>query len=88
MSRIQINCLQAVGSELFESSESFVTELEATEAHAIYGGGKSSRKRSGRGSRKKSGRGSRGRSGRGSSSGRGFRGNTIVIVPFPFFSYH
>jgi hypothetical protein len=86
MSKIQINSLQAVGSELFESGESFVTELEATEANAIYGG----KKGSGRGSRRRSGRGSRGRSGRGSRgrSGRGLDGNIIVIVPFPFTFFH
>lgn len=82
MSKIQISDLQAAGSELFQSSESFLTELQATEANAVYGGkkgksSKSSKKRSGRGSRRRSGR----RSGR--NSGR----VNILVFPFPF-SYH
>jgi hypothetical protein len=72
MSKIQINSLQTAGSELFDSSESFLTELQATEAHAIYGG-KSKKKGSGKGSKKGSGKNSRKGSGR-----------TVVIVPFPF----
>jgi hypothetical protein len=77
MSKIQINNLQTAGSELFDSSESFLTELQATEAHAIYGG-KSKKKGSGKGSKKGSGKNSRKGSGRNSS------GKTIVIVPIPF----
>jgi hypothetical protein len=73
MSKIQINSLQTAGSELFDSSESFLTELQATEAHAIYGG-KSKKKGSGKSSKKGSGKSSRG-----NSSGR-----TVVIVPVPF----
>lgn len=38
MSKIQINTLQAPGSELFTGGESFLTELQATEAHSIFGG--------------------------------------------------
>jgi hypothetical protein len=77
MSKIQINSLQTAGSELFDSSESFLTELQATEAHAVYGG-KSKKKGSGKGSKKGSGKGSRKGSGRNSS------GRIVVIVPFPF----
>jgi hypothetical protein len=77
MSKIQINSLQTAGSELFDSSESFLTELQATEAHAIYGG-KSKKKGSGKSSKKGSGKSSR-RGSSGNSSGR-----TVVIVPVPF----
>jgi hypothetical protein len=38
MSKIQIANLQPVGSELFQGGESFLAELQATEAHAIHGG--------------------------------------------------
>jgi hypothetical protein len=38
MSKIQIANLQATGSELFAGTDSFLTELQSTEAHAIYGG--------------------------------------------------
>jgi hypothetical protein len=44
MSKIQINNLQATGSELFEGEESFLTELQATEAHTIFGGGSKKKK--------------------------------------------
>lgn len=40
MSRIQLANLPSAGSELFQGSESFLTELKSTEAHAIYGGSK------------------------------------------------
>lgn len=53
MSKIQINSLQTTGSELFQSSESFLTELHATEAHTIFGG--SSKKKSKKKSNKNSG---------------------------------
>jgi hypothetical protein len=58
MSKIQITNLQPAGSELFQGGESFLTELQATEAHTIYGGSskkKSGKKKSGKGSGKKSG---------------------------------
>jgi hypothetical protein len=38
MSKIQIDNLQTAGSELFDGGESFLTELQATEAHTIFGG--------------------------------------------------
>jgi hypothetical protein len=38
MSKIQIKTLEASGSEFFQSSESFLTELQATEAHTVFGG--------------------------------------------------
>ncbi len=81
MSKIQINNLQAAGSELFQSSESFLTELQATEAHAVYGGKSKnkSNKRSGKSS-KRSGRSSR----RGSSGNSGRNSFVFVPVPFPF----
>jgi hypothetical protein len=66
MSKIQINNLQVAGSELFQGGESFLTELQATEAHTIYGGG--SKKKSGKGSGKKSGK---------KKSG----GPTIIVLP-------
>ncbi len=44
MSKIQINNLQAAGSELFNGNESFLTELQATEASAIFGGKKNTKK--------------------------------------------
>jgi hypothetical protein len=53
MSIIQITNLQPTGSDLFQDGESFLTELQATEAHTIYGG--KSKKGSKKGSNKKSG---------------------------------
>jgi hypothetical protein len=47
MSRIQLANLPSAGSALFQGSESFLTELQSTEAHAIYGGGSKSRRRGG-----------------------------------------
>jgi hypothetical protein len=38
MSKIQINNLQTAGSDLFDGGESFLNELQATEAHTIFGG--------------------------------------------------
>jgi hypothetical protein len=38
MSKIQINNLQTFGSELFDGGESFLTELQSTEAHTVFGG--------------------------------------------------
>jgi hypothetical protein len=75
MSNIQINNLQAAGSEFFQGSESFLTDLQAIEAHAVYGG--KSNKRSNRGSNKRSNRGSN----RGSNNNSGR--NSFVFVPFP-----
>jgi hypothetical protein len=71
MSKIQINNLQAAGSELFQSSESFLTELQATEAHTIFGGSskKKSKQKSNKGSKKNSG------------------GTPVVFVPVPFPVY-
>ncbi len=40
MSRIQIADLQSTGTELFQGTESFLTELQPVEANAIYGGKK------------------------------------------------
>jgi hypothetical protein len=40
MSRVKITDLQANGTELFQGSESFLTELQSIEASAIYGGKK------------------------------------------------
>jgi hypothetical protein len=47
MSKIQIGNLHPAGAELFQGGESFLTELQATEAHTIHGGtcyGKKSKK--------------------------------------------
>jgi hypothetical protein len=69
MSRIQIADLQTNGTELFQGTESFLTELQSVEASAIYGGkcaggkkktggskiGKSPKKNSGKNSGKSSG---------------------------------
>ncbi len=51
MSKIHITNLQPAGSELFQGSESFLTELQPTAAHAIYGGKNKNKS----GSKKKSG---------------------------------
>jgi hypothetical protein len=74
MSRIQITNLQPAGTELFQGSESFLTELQATEAHAVYGG-KSKKKGSNKGSKKGSKKGS------GKSSNKNSGGPIIVIIP-------
>jgi hypothetical protein len=83
MSKIQINNLQAAGSELFESSESFLTELQATEAHAVYGGKNGSNKGSNRGN-KGSNKGNKGSNKNNRNSGR----TPIVFVPVYFPPYH
>jgi hypothetical protein len=63
MSRIQLANLPSAGSTLFQGSESFLTELQSTEAHAIFGGkghggkGSSNKGSSKKGSRSGSGRG-------------------------------
>jgi hypothetical protein len=54
MSKIQLTNLQSAGSDLFQGSESFLSELKSTEAHAIYGGKGGSKKGCGGGSKKKS----------------------------------
>lgn len=74
MSKIQINNLQAAGSELFQSGESFLTELQATEAHAVYGG--KSKKKSNKGSKKGSRKGSNNR-----GSNRNSGNPRVVFVP-------
>jgi hypothetical protein len=38
MSKIKIGNLQAAGVEMFQGGESFLTELQSTEAHQIFGG--------------------------------------------------
>jgi hypothetical protein len=45
MSRIQLANLPSAGSALFQGHESFLTELQSTEAHAIFGGGSKSKKK-------------------------------------------
>jgi hypothetical protein len=45
MSRIQLANLPSAGIALFQGSESFLTELKSTEAHAVYGGGSGSKKK-------------------------------------------
>jgi hypothetical protein len=55
MSKIQIADLKPTGSELFQSAESFLTELKPAEAHSIFGGSKKSNKSSKKNSSKKSG---------------------------------
>jgi hypothetical protein len=45
MSKIKIADLQPTGSELFQSSESFLTELKPAEAHGIFGGSKKNTKK-------------------------------------------
>jgi hypothetical protein len=69
MSRIQISNLQPAGVELFQGSESFLTELQATEAHKIHGGSK----------KKKSGSKKRG------SNNSGNFGGPVVFVPIPYY---
>jgi hypothetical protein len=72
MSKIQISNLQPAGVELFQGSESFLTELQATEAHKIHGGSK----------KNKSGKN---KSGKKNSGGSG--GPVVVIVPVPYPYY-
>jgi hypothetical protein len=38
MSKIQIANLQPAGVELFQGGESFLSDLQAADAHQIYGG--------------------------------------------------
>jgi hypothetical protein len=76
MSRIQISNLQPAGVELFQGSESFLTELQATEAHKIHGGSK--KKKSGS-KKKKSGSKKRG------SNNSGNFGGPVVFVPIPYY---
>jgi hypothetical protein len=76
MSKIQITNLQPVGSELFQGGESFLTELQPTEAHTIFGG--SSKKGSKKGSKKSSKKGSK------KSSG----SPVVIIVPCLPCCYH
>jgi hypothetical protein len=45
MSKIQIENLQTAGSDLFQGGESFLTELQATEAHTIFGGSSGKKKK-------------------------------------------
>jgi hypothetical protein len=57
MSKIKITNLQPAGVEMFQGSESFLTELKSTEAHQIHGGkGKSQKNSSKSGSSKSSSR--------------------------------
>jgi hypothetical protein len=73
MSKIQLTNLQSAGSALFEGSESFLTELKSTEAHAIYGGkGGSNKGGSGKhGGSNKGGSGKHGGSNKGGSGKHG-----------------
>jgi hypothetical protein len=72
MSKIQIDDLQPTGTELFQGSESFLTELKSVEANAIYGGKGNSRK-TGKSSGSKTGKSSGSKIGRsGKSSGKNY----------------
>jgi hypothetical protein len=71
MSKIQISNLQPAGVELFQGSESFLTELQTTEAHKIFGGSGSKKGKSGKG---KSGK---------SKSGKSKSKKTPIIVICP-----
>jgi hypothetical protein len=75
MSKIQLGNLQPAGVEMFQGSESFLTELKSTEAHQIHGGKKNSSKKSGSksGSKKNSSK---------SNSGSSY-GNPRGCVPVP-----
>jgi hypothetical protein len=76
MSKIQISNLTP-GTELFQGTESFLTELKSTEAHQIHGG-KGKSKKSGS---KKSKRGS-GKSNKSNKSGSNSSGNNYYF-PLP-----
>jgi hypothetical protein len=74
MAMIQISNLTLAGNDLLADTESFLTELTATDTNQIFGGkGKSGKKKSGKG-RYGCYVGSSGRGGRGGNSGRGGRG--------------
>ena len=69
MAFIEISDLNPGGSELFADKESFLTELQETDSHQIFGGGKSCYK-----SRNKK-RGGSSDGGKGGSSDGGGRGH-------------
>jgi hypothetical protein len=74
MSKIQISNLQPVGTELFQGTESFLTELKATEAHQIHGG---------KGKSKKSGSKKSGSNKSGSKKSKKSGSNSNSYNPFP-----
>ncbi len=74
MSKIKISNLQPAGVELFQGSESFLTELQATEAHKIHGGSK----------KNKSGKNKSGKNKSGKNKSGGNGGPVVVIVPIPY----
>jgi uncharacterized membrane protein len=77
MSKIQIGNLQPAGVEMFQGSESFLTELKSTEAHQIHGGKKNSSKKSG----SKSGSKKSGSSKSGSGSSYSGPGGCVPVPP-------
>jgi hypothetical protein len=80
MSRIQLTNLPSAGSTLFQGSESFLTELQSTEAHAIYGGKGHSK---GCGSNKGHGGSKKGSKGHGGSYGGGGYCPPVYCPPAP-----
>jgi hypothetical protein len=76
MSKIQLGNLQPAGVEMFQGSESFLTELKSTEAHQIHGGKKKSGKSGSKSGSKKSGS-----SKSGSGSSYGGPGGCVPVPP-------
>jgi hypothetical protein len=77
MSKIQIGNLQPAGVEMFQGSESFLTELKSTEAHQVHGG-KGKSKKSGK---SKSGSKKSGSSKSGSGSSYSGPGGCVPVPP-------
>ena len=70
MAMIEISNLNLAGNDLLADSESFLTELTATDSNQIFGGKKKGHgRRSGKGGKGKSGKGGKGKSGKGGNSG-------------------
>jgi uncharacterized low-complexity protein len=82
MSKIKIGNLQAAGVEMFQGSESFLTELQSTEANQIFGGKcRNKSQKGGKSGSKKCGK-SVSKSGS-SKSGCGGPGPTPLPLPLP-----
>jgi hypothetical protein len=71
MAMIEISNLNLAGNDLLADSESFLTELTATDSNQIFGG-----KNKGCGSRSGKGKSGKGKSGKGKSGKGGYGGNS------------
>jgi hypothetical protein len=81
MSKIKIGNLQAAGVEMFQGSESFLTELQSTEANQIFGGKCKNKSKSKKGVKSlKAKSGSKSGS---SKSGGGVCGGGVLPLPLP-----